>query len=74
MYALTMDQVGAVSGGEALEDIFGGLGGAGGGIAAVGGGLAMDAGLAAGLVIGGGALAAVAGVGLAGYGVYELFK
>jgi hypothetical protein len=37
----------------------------------VGGGIAMEAGVAAGLVIGGGALAIAGGVGLIAYGAYQ---
>lgn len=68
---LTFDEMDLVGGGkESITNMITGVGGMGAGAATIGGGLEM-AGLAGALVVGGGAVVAAAGVGLAGYGLYE---
>lgn len=69
---LSLAEADLVGAGNGVTDVIGGLAGIGSGTAIVGGGIAMDAGIAAGLVIGGGVLVGVAGVALLGYGLYEL--
>jgi hypothetical protein len=69
---LGLGEIDLIFGGkESITNIITGVGGIGAGAATIGGGLELT-GLAAGLVIGGGAVVAAAGVGLLAYGIYSL--
>ncbi|WP_155394542.1 hypothetical protein [Xanthomonas albilineans] len=52
MQVLTVAEVNAVSGGDGIPDILGGIGMAGGGVATAVGGLLVESGLAGGIIIG----------------------
>lgn len=67
---MTFDEIDLVQGGDAVADGIGGLIAIGGGAASIGSGLTAT-GIAAGLLIGGGALAVVGGGALICYGIYE---
>lgn len=71
---LSLEEANLVGAADGVTDVIGGVAGIGAGTATVGGGLAMEAGIAAGLVIGGGVVVGVAGVALLAYGVYELLE
>jgi hypothetical protein len=69
---LSLEEANLVGAADGYTDVIGGIGGIGAGTATVGGGLAMEAGIASIMVIGGGVLVGLAGVALLGYGIYEL--
>jgi len=69
---LSLEEANLVGAADGITDVIGGVAGIGAGTATVGGGLAMEAGVAAGMVIGGGVLVGLAGIALLGYGIYEL--